>query len=148
MIAVDTNIMVAFHRTEYDHHPVAVEAITALAEGTIPWGIPWPCVHEFIAVVTNPRIFIQPTEITVAVTVMDTVMESPTLRMLGEGPAYWSKLRHLLLESKVTGARVHDARIAAICMEHRVECLWTADRDFSRFPALKCRNPLISSAHH
>lgn len=148
MIAVDTNIMVAFHRTEYDHHPMAVQVITTLAEGTIPWGIPWPCVHEFIAVSTNPRIFIQPTEISVAVTVIDSLMESPTLRMLGEGPAYWSNLRRLLLESKVSGARVHDARIAAICMEHRVECLWTADRDFSRFPALKCRNPLVSSAHH
>jgi len=143
MIAVDTNILVAFHRLEYDHHPVAVEVITALAEGTPPWGIPWPCVHEFIAVVTNPRIFIHPTEIAVAVAVLDAVMKSPTVRMLGEGPAYWSSLRRLLLESKVSGARVHDARIAAICLDHRVECLWTADRDFSRFPALKCRNPLI-----
>ncbi len=144
MIAVDTNILVAFHRTEYDHHPAAIVAITSLAEGTIPWAIPWPCVHEFIAVTTNPRIFINPTEVAVAVTVMDTLMESPTLRMLSEGPAYWSKLRNLVLESKVTGARVHDARIAAICVEHRVDCLWTADRDFSRFPSLKCRNPLIS----
>ena len=76
---------------------------------------------------------------------MDTVMESPTVRMLGEGPAYWRSLRPLLLDGKVTGARVHDARIAAICMEHRIECLWTADRDFSRFPELKRRNPLVSS---
>ena len=35
-------------------------------------------------------------------------------------------------------------RIAAICLEHRVHCLWTADRDFTRFPTLKCRNPLTS----
>lgn len=146
MIAVDTNILVAFHRMEYDHHPAAVEAITALAEGTVPWTILWPCVHEFIAVVTNPRIFIQPTEISTAIAFMEAVMKSPALRMLGEGPSYWDNLRGLLLEGKVTGARVHDARIAAICMEHRVDCLWTADRDFSRFPKLKCRNPLISPA--
>lgn len=38
---------------------------------------------------------------------------------------------------------IHDARIAAICLNHRVAELWTADRDFSVFPGLKTRNPLI-----
>ncbi len=38
---------------------------------------------------------------------------------------------------------VHDARIAAICLAHGVSELWTADRDFSRFPELKARNPLV-----
>lgn len=146
MIAVDTNILVAFHRTEYSHHDAAVEAITSLAEGSDPWAIPWPCIHEFVAVVTNGRIFSQPTEYAVAVDTVDALMESPVLRMIGEGPGYWMTLRGLLVKGKITGARVHDARIAAICLEHRVRSLWTADRDFTRFPALKCRNPLTSPA--
>jgi len=33
--------------------------------------------------------------------------------------------------------------VAALCLEHGITELWTADRDFSRFPALKVRNPLI-----
>ena len=37
----------------------------------------------------------------------------------------------------------HDARIAAICLENAVAVLWTADRDFGRFKALKTANPLI-----
>ncbi len=144
MIAVDTNILVAFHRTEYAHHDAAVVAITSLAEGSEPWAIPWPCIHEFIAVVTNGRIFTQPTEPAVAGSVVDALIESPVLRLLGEGPEYWATLRSLILKGKITGARVHDARIAAICLEHRVRCLWTADRDFTRFPTLKCRNPLTT----
>jgi predicted nucleic acid-binding protein len=40
MIAVDTNILVAFHRMEYAHHAAAVEAVTSLAEGTNRWAIP------------------------------------------------------------------------------------------------------------
>jgi hypothetical protein len=32
-----------------------------LAEGSGAWSIPWPCVHEFVAVVTNPRIWKVPT---------------------------------------------------------------------------------------
>jgi predicted nucleic acid-binding protein len=38
---------------------------------------------------------------------------------------------------------IHDARIAAICLQHGVSELWTADRDFSRFPKVKVRNPLV-----
>jgi predicted nucleic acid-binding protein len=44
------------------------------------------------------------------------------------------------------GAQVHDARIAALCLHHGVTELWTADRDFGRFPELRTRNPLIDAA--
>ena len=43
------------------------------------------------------------------------------------------------------GMGVHDARIAALCRQHGVAELWTADRDFSRLPGLKVRNPLVDS---
>jgi toxin-antitoxin system PIN domain toxin len=142
MIAVDTNILVAFHRTEYAHHAAAVKAVTALAEGADRWAIPWPCVHEFLAVVTNGRIFLRPTEPETALAVLEALMASPTLSLIGEGPGYWESLRGAVLSGQITGARIHDARIASLCLQHRINCLWTADRDFSRFPALKCRNPL------
>jgi predicted nucleic acid-binding protein len=41
------------------------------------------------------------------------------------------------------GPRIHDAHIAALCIQHSVDELWTADRDFSRFSALNTRNPLL-----
>jgi hypothetical protein len=47
----------------------------------------------------------------------------------------------------LAGGAVHDARIAAICMAHGVGELWTRDRDFSRFPDLRTRDPLIPSVH-
>jgi predicted nucleic acid-binding protein len=40
---------------------------------------------------------------------------------------------------------VHDARIAALCLQHGVRELWSADRDFNRFPALRTRNPLVAA---
>ena len=42
----------------------------------------------------------------------------------------------------VQGAIVHDARVAALCRYHGVRVLWSADRDFSRFPGLAVINPL------
>lgn len=143
MIAVDTNILVAFHRTEYETHDAAKRCLADLAEGEGRWAIPWPCVHEFLAVVTHPKIFRKPTPTDEAIQVMEVLMESPTLCLLGEGPDYWPRIKDLLTKGKIQGPRIHDARIAALCEEHRVQMLWTADRDFSRFPGLICRNPLV-----
>ena len=43
---------------------------------------------------------------------------------------------------------VHDARVAALCIAHGVTELWTADRDFGRFPDLVTRNPLQDRVGH
>lgn len=44
----------------------------------------------------------------------------------------------------IVGSAIHDARIAAICLSHGVTELWSADRDFLRFPDLKVINPLVA----
>lgn len=45
------------------------------------------------------------------------------------------------------GGAVHDARIAAIRIDHGVDEPWSCDRDFARFPDLSVSNPLIPSIH-
>lgn len=69
---------------------------------------------------------------------------SPALRLLGEGPGYFEKLRELARTGKIRGPKIHDARIASLCLNHGVRELWTADRDFTSFPTLRCLNPLLS----
>jgi toxin-antitoxin system PIN domain toxin len=142
VIAVDTNVLVYAHREESPWHERAYAAIVELAEGTEAWGIPWPCVHEFLAIATHPRIFDPPTPLATAIEQVDAWMEAPTLHLLGESPLHWPSLRPLLVAGRISGAQVHDARIAAICLQHGVRELWTADRDFGRFPSLPARNPL------
>ena len=143
MIAVDTNILVAFVRSEYSSHEKVRARIRDLAEGNAPWAVPWPCVHEFLAVTTNPRIFRTPLSLGQACDTGDALLESPTARVIAEGPGYWETLRALLAAGDVIGPRVHDARIAAICLTHGVAELWSADRDFGRFPTLRVRNPCL-----
>lgn len=142
MIAVDTNLLIYAHREESSWHTPALERIRALAEGRAPWAIPWPCLHEFLAIVTHPRIYAPPTPLEAALDQVDAWLESPSLALLGEGPGYWPALRSALVAGRVVGPRVHDARIAALCVSHGVRELWSADRDFSRFPDLVVRNPL------
>lgn len=142
MIAVDTNLLVYAHRRDSGWHAEAARVVRELAEGTARWAIPWPCVHEFLAIVTHPRIYDPPTPLDVALDQVAAWIESPTVALLGEGPGYAERLSDLLLAGKVAGAKVHDGRIAALCLYHGVRELWSADRDFSRFPALTVRNPM------
>ena len=144
MIAVDTNILVYAHREDAEWHAPACAAITGLAEGRNPWAIPWPCLHEFLAITTHPRIFSQATPIAAALDQIEAWLESPTLALLAESTGYWPDLRGSLETSRAVGPRIHDARIAALCAHHKVAELWSADRDFNRFPGLTVRNPLTA----
>jgi hypothetical protein len=119
--------------------------VRELGEGSAPWAIPWPCVHEFLAIVTHPRVFSTPTPLDRALDQVDAWLESPSLVLLAESDEAWPLLREILVQSRVTGPKVHDARVAALCMVHAVRELWTADRDFGRFPALAARNPLAEA---
>ena len=138
MIAVDTNLLVYAHRKDSPWHQLALEKLGAVAEGRSPWAIPWPCLHEFVAVVTSPRVFRDPTPLAVAFEQIDAWLEAPKLTLLSEGAGYWPRLRAL-----AEGGQIAGARIAALCLFHGVSELWSADRDFSRFPSLRVRNPLV-----
>lgn len=143
MIAVDTNLLVYAHREDSPWHKKAYSCLVEMAEGRIPWTIPWPCIHEFLSIVTHPRIFSPPTPLNKAIDQVDAWLESPSLTLISESTDYWPILRSDIKTGKVSGPLVHDARIAVLCQLHGVSELWTADRDFSRFPGLTVRNPLV-----
>lgn len=143
MIAVDTNILVYAHRADSEWHAAAAVCLRKLAEGRPAWAIPWPCLHEFLAIVTHPRIYSPPTPPAKAFDQVGAWLDSPSLVLLAESHDHWPTLRLLLESGKVTGPLVHDARVAALCRAHGVHELWSADRDFSRFAEVPVRNPLV-----
>jgi hypothetical protein len=143
MIAVDSNILVYAHREDSSWHEAAYSCLAGLAEGREAWAIPWPCLHEFLAIATHPRIYDPPTPLGKATDQVDAWLESPSVVLLAESEDHWRHLVPLLRAGRIAGPKVHDARVAAICLQHGVRELWTVDRDFSRFPRLKTRNPLV-----
>jgi toxin-antitoxin system PIN domain toxin len=143
MIALDTNILVFAHRRDSEFHSRAEAVVREFAEGDRLWAVPWPCIHEFLSIVTHPRIYKPASTLDAALQQVENWTASPTVRMLSELAGYWASLRQTLDSSRVMGPAIHDARIASICISHGVEELLTLDRDFSRFPALKVRNPLV-----
>lgn len=124
-------------------HEPAARTVEELASSPGPWAIPWPCLYEFYAIATHPRIYDPPSAPAQARAQIDAWVEAPGLVLLAEPRGFWPRLSRLLEAASLSGPRVHDARIAAICLAAGVRVLLSADRDFSRFPELATRNPLI-----
>jgi toxin-antitoxin system PIN domain toxin len=143
LIAVDTNILIYAHREDSPFHEPSAACIAELAEGAAAWAIPWPCVHEFLAIVTHPRIFSPPSTLEQAFAQIEAWLASPSVTLLAESATHWATLRSFLAAARVAGPQVHDGRVAALCRQHGVRELWTADRDFSRFSGLTVVNPLV-----
>ena len=103
--------------------------------------------EEMIAKETGPAFAIRlspPTPVEIALDQVDAWLAAPGVVLLAESEGYWPLLRETVLVGRVAGGRVHDARVAALARHHQVTELWSADRDFGRFPDVTVRNPLIA----
>jgi toxin-antitoxin system PIN domain toxin len=137
VIALDTNILIYADREDSALHAAALRAVRLLAEGDEAWAIPVFCVGEFLRVVSHDRLFDPPTPVVDAIDSVDSLLASPSARLLTPGDRYLRLLRSLIEESAVQGNLVFDAQIAAVCLEHGATILLTEDRDFTRFRRLK-----------
>jgi len=144
VIALDTNLLVYAHREDSAHHAMAARAVRSAVLSASGCAIPWPCIHEFLAVVTHPRIYDPPTPVDVALAAVANLVAAPSVHFIGEGANHAEVLADLLSSGAVLGPRIHDARIAAICLAHGIDALWSVDRDFTWFPALRVVNPMAT----
>ena len=146
MIAVDSNILIYAHRRDSPWHAPAKARLSELAQGRSVWALPWPCLHEFLAIATHPKIYAPPSTLDQALDQIAVWLASPSVTLLAENADHWTTLSKTLKASRTVGPKIHDARIAALCIAHGVRELWTSDRDFSAFPGLNVRNPLVETA--
>jgi hypothetical protein len=90
--------------------------------------------------VTHPRVISPPVPLELALHDLAQVLASPTLVLLAETDRHSEVMQRVVRDSGVTGNLLHDAHIAALCIEHGVSELVTGDRDFARF-RLPVTNP-------
>ncbi len=146
MIALDTNLLVYAHREDSPHHDRARALLADAVRSAAGVAIPWPCVHEFLAVVTHPRVYSPPSPMALALAAVGALTDERGIHFIAEGRNHAALLADLLASGRVVGAKVHDARIVAICLAHGIDELWSADRDFSWFPQLRVVNPLAAGS--
>lgn len=144
MRAVDTNVLVLAEIRNSPQHARAREVIQGLSEGGEAWAIPWPCVYEFLQVVTHPRVYHPPMPVETALADLRAVLASPSLVLLAETARHGEVMEQVLRRSGATGNLIHDAHIAALCIEHGVSELITGDQDFHRFAGLTVTDPFAA----
>jgi hypothetical protein len=145
MIAIDTNLLVYAHRSDAPLHLAARRVLLDRVAAGEPWAIPHHAMVEFLGIVTHPRIWKTPMRMADAAEAVRVLQHAPHLHLLYDQETSLSTLLEIATEGLVAGAMIHDARIAACCLAHGVAELWSCDRDFSRFPRLRVRNPLIGT---
>jgi uncharacterized protein len=139
--ALDTNVLVFAEVRTSRHHTRAREILRACAEGGAAWAIPWPCAYEFLRVVTHARVYHPPVPREVAMADLRAILASPSLQLLSETPRHAEVMEAVVRTSGATGNLMHDAHIAALCIEHGVGELISGDRDFRRFDGVKVTDP-------
>ncbi len=100
--------------------------------------LPFVCLGEFWRTLTEPRGYaVAPESVYLllkrALRLMPPLMPPPTFTDT------WLALADRL---RPTGAAVFDVQIAALCLHHRVDDLWTFDQGFPSVDGLRVVNPL------
>lgn len=141
MKAIDTNILVYAHREEYEQCKTARKILTDLSEDHEPWALPWPCVYEFLRVVTHPKILTPPTKMSVALANISELLKCPSLIFIQETERHLDVLMAVTSSAKLGGNLVFDAHIVALMIEHGIKDIITSDNDFRNFQQINVINP-------
>lgn len=141
MQLADMNVLIYAHRPESDRHPEYRAWLEALINGPEPYAVSDFAVTGMIRVVTNRRIYQEPTPIDQALKVADRVRNQPHARVVSPGTDFWPIFTDLCRKASARGKLVPDAYLAALAMEHGCE-LVSEDGDFGKFPGLRWRRPL------
>jgi uncharacterized protein len=137
----DVNALVYAHRAESPEHTRYAEWLQRLATGDEPFGLSELGASGFIRIVTNPKIWNDPTTTDDAFRFVENLRRRSSARLLTHGPNSWEIFAKLCVIAKARGKLVADAYHAALALEHGCE-LVTADADFARFAGLRHRHPL------
>jgi len=130
----DVNVLVAAATHDHRHHREASAWLERIVREQSSHGslslLPMVA-SGFVRVVTNPRVFAQPTSTTNAFAFLRQLLSLPGARMLSLG-GEWPSFEEICARVDLRGNDISDAWIAAAVLHHR-EHLATFDRGFRRF---------------
>lgn len=141
MLLPDVNVLIYAHRSESPEHERYAQWLRDMAGGTEPYGLSELGLSAFIRIVTNPKVWDEPTSLENALEFCERLRSRSHARPLTHGNASWVIFANLCRAAKARGKLVADAYNAALALEHGCEFV-TTDGDFARFAGLRYRHPL------
>lgn len=137
----DVNALVYAHRGELPQHERYRDWLSGLLNGLESYGVSDLVALGFQRVVTNPRIFRDPTPLAEALRFVDVFRNRPQAIPVAPGRRHWPIFRDLCQRINASGADVTDAYLAALAIEHGHDVV-TEDKGFRRsFPGLRTTRP-------
>jgi toxin-antitoxin system PIN domain toxin len=141
VIVVDANLLIYSYDTDSPHHKKSRAWVEKIFSDIEPVGLPWQTVSAFLRVITNRRLPGSRLTVEQAIEIVEAWLEQPNIRVIVAGDDHWSVLKRMIMEGRASGPLVSDAELVALTVEYG-GVLYTADRDFARFPGLRWKNPL------
>jgi toxin-antitoxin system PIN domain toxin len=139
---MDTNVLVNAHRPEADRHEEFRGWLTGIVNSPEPYAVADFALMGMIRIVTNRRIYPDPTPPQIALDFADRVRSQPHAMVVAPGARFWRIFQELCGAVGARGNLVPGAYLAALAIEHGCEFV-TVDSDFKKFPGLRSRHPLV-----
>ena len=143
MIIPDLNLLLYAYNPGAVDHQLAKRWWEHLLNSGHRVGLAWVVILGFVRLSTARGVLIDPVTPAEAVEHVESWLACPGVSILNPGSTHLSEFK-ATLRATAGGALTTDAHLAALAIEHQAE-LHSTDSDFSRFPGLRCRNPLLAS---
>jgi hypothetical protein len=141
VLVADVNIYLYARRRESDRHDEYRTWLEDRLCGPEPFGVSELVLSSFLRIVTNHRIYLEPTSPAAAVEFCEMVLAAPAAVSLRPGPRHWPIFADLCRQVGARGNLVPDAYLAALAIEHGATWI-TVDSGFGQFPGLRVEHPL------
>jgi toxin-antitoxin system PIN domain toxin len=141
MLCVDVNVLVDAFRLTAQSHRVVKPWLDDVVVGAEPVVVLPGVAASFIRIVTNRRIWQEPSAAITATAFLRALGDAPAVRRVEPGPGHVERFLGLVEQYGLTGDDVPDAYLVACCLDLGAT-LVTSDRGFRRFPGLALREPM------
>jgi toxin-antitoxin system PIN domain toxin len=141
MLLADVNVFLYAHRPESPHHEAHRQWLVDALTGGEPFGVSEAVLASFVRLVTNHRVYKDPTPPAEALGFCGDVLASQVAVRVRPGERHWELFAGLCRTVGARGNVVPDAFLAALAIEQGATWV-THDRGFARFPGLRWTTPL------
>jgi toxin-antitoxin system PIN domain toxin len=142
VIVPDANLLLYAYDSDSPFHERAKSWWQACLSGQEPVGLTHPTLFAFLRISTNAKIYTSPMTLAEAAGHLRSWLERRVSQVLAPAANHTDQVIGMLEAAGGTaGNLVTDAQIAVLAQSYRA-VVHTADRDFLRFPDVRCHFPL------
>lgn len=144
MYALDVNVLVDAFRSDSPRHDDIYAWLMGKLAGSEYLLISDVTAVAFLRIVTNRRVWVQPSSIDDAQDFVRILFDATRIRLHHASARQWHLFGEIVREHGLTGNDIPDAFLAASAIDMDA-VLVTGDRGFRRFPRLRVLDPLQRS---